>query len=182
MIRRQMLRPYRRPLVCFSPKSLLRHPLAISDTTVFSQGSFHLVFDDDRFAVRDCVKVKHLVLCSGKFYYDIRALFEKEQVGNCPIVRIEQLYPFPYDALDTVLKRYKSLKTVLWCQEEPQNQGAWFMLRHRIEKLLRSKQSLSYVGRPMMSSPAEGGFGQFKVAQEEILRGILANVQTKTKE
>ena len=173
MLRRQVLRLYRRPLVCFTPKSLLRHPLAVSRLDALSRGEFQTVIDDDTMRSDDQKHAKTLVLCTGKVYYEILSARNKHVECPVPILRLEQIYPFPHDALSSCLSCYSNVTTVVWCQEEPKNQGAWYALRHRIEKHLSAKQRLCFVGRPMMSSPAEGSFAQFKSAQDEVIRTIV---------
>lgn len=173
MIRRQMLRLYRRPLVVMSPKSLLRHPQATSTLDVLVKGRFEVVLDDEYLRDEELFQVKTLVLCSGKLYYDILTARQKTTGSTFPLVRLEQLYPFPYDALKETLQRYPSVNRVIWCQEEPKNQGAWYAIRHRIEAVLGKQQELVYMGKGMMASPAEGSHKRFKESHEAIVQEII---------
>ena len=156
MLRRQMIRPLRKPLVVMTPKSLLRHKLAVSTLEELADGEFQNVIDeiDDLPAE----SVDRLVLCSGKVYYDLLQKRRDEKLENIAIVRVEQLYPFPYEELYKVFVRYKNVKTIVWCQEEPRNQGAWRSIKHRIEHTMREsgRQNLHYAGRGPSASPAVG--------------------------
>jgi 2-oxoglutarate dehydrogenase E1 component len=154
MIRRQMIRPLRRPLIVMTPKSLLRHRLAVSSLEDLSEGGFQPVIDEiDNLTAS---KVKRLVLCSGKVYYDLLEKRREEELSDVAIVRLEQLYPFPYDEMRTVMEKYSKATQVVWCQEEPRNQGAWRAIRHRIERVLGKKQEIEYAGRAPSASPAVG--------------------------
>ena len=133
LLRRQAIRKLRTPLVVISPKSLLRkNPDASSKITELTSGSFQCVIDDD------CQKdnIKKIILCSGKVFYDIKKQQNLSDKDDIAIVRIEQLYPFPYDDLEAILNTYPNLLEIVWCQEEPANQGAWFSHRHRIQRVL----------------------------------------------
>ena len=152
MLRRQMLRPFRKPLIVMTPKSLLRHELAVSQLSDITQGSFSLVIDElDELPPE---QVQRLVFCSGKVYYDLLKARRKEELKDVALLRIEQLYPFPAEAYEAVLKRYANVRDIVWCQEEPQNQGAWYQIRHRLEQL--SRRPVLYAGRPHASAPATG--------------------------
>ncbi|WP_372777540.1 2-oxoglutarate dehydrogenase E1 component [Litorivivens sp.] len=159
MLRRQMVRPMRRPLIVMSPKSLLRHKDAVSTMEELANGSFQTVIDEvDNL---DKSKVKRLILCSGKVYYDLLEKRREHEKNDIAIVRMEQLYPFPYDRLKEVIGGYPNLKKVVWCQEEPRNQGAWYNSRHRILRVVHSFRPdknllLGYVGRDPSASPAAG--------------------------
>ncbi len=156
MLQRQVLRPYRKPLVVMSPKSLLRHKLAMSSLEDLSNGGFRSVIGDlDALRPAD---VERVVLCSGKVYYDLQEQRRSRELGHAVIVRIEQLYPFPRDLLTEELRRYGRAKDVVWCQEEPQNQGAWYQSQHHLRACLRPGQELRYAGRPASASPAVGYF------------------------
>lgn len=154
MLRRQSLRPMRRPLVVMSPKSLLRHPLAISSLDELAQGEFYNVIDE----VDDISpgKVKRVVMCSGKVYYDLLEQRRKNEQNDVAIVRIEQLYPFPHVEIDEVASKYKHVKDWIWCQEEPQNQGAWYCSQHHFWASLPNGANLTYAGRDASASPAVG--------------------------
>jgi len=155
MIRRQALRPYRKPLIVMTPKSLLRHKLSTSALDDLSEGGFHDVISEiDNIRVRD---TRRLVLCSGKVYYDLLQERRKRELEDVAIVRLEQLYPFPEQELQNLLKRrYKATRDVVWCQEEPKNQGAWYQIQHEIRRCMTREQTLSYAGRPPSASPAVG--------------------------
>ena len=153
MLRRQMIRPYRRPLIVMTPKSLLRNPAAVSTMEELAEGNFKTIIDDDRYIKNSKTGIERLVLCSGKVYYDLRA--KADEVGNLtPLIRIEQLYPYPEELLGKLLKSYPDLKEVVWCQEEPRNQGAWDSTKHRFTQFKEYK--LSVVSRPSAAAPAVG--------------------------
>ncbi|BBF84027.1 2-oxoglutarate dehydrogenase E1 component [Aquitalea magnusonii] len=155
MLRRQVLRPYRKPLVIFLSKRLLRFKDSMSPIEDFTNGSFRPVIGDA--VVQDPKKVKRVLLCAGQVYYDLAAgRKEKGLEDDIAIVRIEQLYPFPTEQVAAELARFPQAKEVMWVQEEPRNQGAWYQIRHRLEGLLIGKQFLSFAGRPSSASPAVG--------------------------
>lgn len=154
MLRRQLVRPYRKPLIVFTPKSLLRNKLAVSTLEDLTAGEFKLLIpeiDDLKIS-----QVKKVILCSGKVYYDLLQTRRDNKQNDVAIIRIEQLYPFPKDLLVEELARYKNAKQVVWCQEEPKNQGAWYSINHRLIDCLAKDQSLAYAGRPASASPATG--------------------------
>ncbi|PWG62249.1 2-oxoglutarate dehydrogenase E1 component [Sediminicurvatus halobius] len=155
MIRRQMVRKWRKPLVVMTPKSLLRHKLSTSVLDDLSRGHFQLVIDEiDELRARD---VRRVVLCSGKVYYDLLQERRKRELKDIAIVRVEQLYPFPENDLAALLKRrYKGAKEVIWCQEEPKNQGAWYQIQHHLQHCITREQRLGYAGREPSASPAVG--------------------------
>ncbi len=155
MLRRQMLRRYRKPLVVLTPKSLLRHKLSTSALDDLTGGHFHNVIDeiDDL----DPAACRRVVLCAGKVYYDLLEERRRQERSDVAIVRIEQLYPFPEQALRKLLtERYAAATEVVWCQEEPKNQGAWFSSNHHFENAMGSNQTLAYAGRAAAASPAVG--------------------------
>lgn len=157
MLRRQVKRPLRKPLVAITPKSLLRHKEAISSLDELSAGTFQTVIGEVEEI--DPKKVTTLVMCSGKVYYDLIDYRRANDISDSAVVRIEQLYPFPHDDLVAVLKQFPKLKDVAWCQEEPQNQGAWYPTQHRMRQALREvneKIYLRYAGRDGSASPAAG--------------------------
>lgn len=154
MIRRQMLRNFRKPLIVMTPKSLLRHKLAVSALTDLTQGKFHTVLSEIDELNQE--KVTKLVLCCGKVYYDLLQKRRDEQLNHIAIIRIEQLYPFPKKMLQQVLAKFPQAKKVVWCQEEPQNQGVWFSSQHNIKDCLQADQTLSYAGREFAAAPAVG--------------------------
>ena len=167
LLRRQVLRPYRRPLVVLTPKSFLRHKLAVSSLADLQNGVFELLIDDA--AVQDRAVVDRVVLCSGKVYYDLQEQRQAQQLNTVAIVRIEQLYPFPYDELTAVLNTYPHAKTIVWAQEEPKNQGAWFISRHRFIQCMASDQTLEYAGRAPSAAPAAGYPALHKQQQRQLV-------------
>ena len=170
MLRRQVIRPLRKPLVALTPKSLLRHRLAVSTLEDLTQGSFHPVLGeiDDI----DPAAVDRVVLCSGKVYYEL--LEERREAGlaNVALVRLEQLYPFPEHELGATIQAYQALKRVVWCQEEPMNQGAWYSSQHHMHRVLRRHDpavTLTYRGREGFAAPA-GGYAARHI---ELQRGLV---------
>jgi len=156
LLRRQAIRKMRTPLVVISPKSLLRNPKATSSLKDLTKGSFKCVIDDE---VKNKPSITKVVLCSGKVFYDLKDRQNSQQKDNIAIVRIEQLYPFPYDDLEEILMEYKNVKDIVWCQEEPQNQGAWFSHRHRLQRVLDrlgKDKEITLVSRPPAAAPAVG--------------------------
>ena len=147
----------RRPLIVMSPKSLLRHPLAVSSLEELAEGVFHDVIDE----IDDIkpAKVKRVVLCSGKVYYDLLETRRKNEQDDVAIIRIEQLYPFPHKEMDELVEKYQHVKDWVWCQEEPQNQGAWYPTQHRMRRVIKAineKIYLRYAGRTSSAAPAAG--------------------------
>ena len=154
LLRRQMIRRCRKPLIVMTPKSLLRHRLATSSLDELTQGHFETVLPETDDIDPD--KVKRVILCSGKVYYDVVEARRKHGIRNTAIIRIEQLYPFPHDRLVEELARYKKAKTFIWCQEEPKNQGAWYTSQHHMRAAIGERKHLEYAGRPIMAAPAVG--------------------------
>jgi 2-oxoglutarate dehydrogenase E1 component len=171
MIRRQMLMTTRKPLVVMTPKSLLRHKLAVSSLDELANGEFQKLIPD---AVANAKKVKRVVLCGGKVYYDLLEDLQKRGADDVALVRIEQLYPFPRTELKAELAKY-GVKDVVWCQEEPQNQGAWYQIRHHLVACLGAKQSLHYAGRARSPSPAAGHFADHVREQQQLIADALVN-------
>ncbi len=176
VLRRQMHRPFRKPLVIMTPKSLLRHPMAKSATTDFvGEGHFMRILSDP--APPEDKKVRRLVLCSGKVAYDLIEARDAAGLDNVSIVRLEQLYPFPGEPLALRLSRMTELKEVVWCQEEPRNNGAWFFVRSQIEDVLeqagRKVGRLAYAGRDASASPATGLAIRHKQQQEALIADAL---------
>jgi 2-oxoglutarate dehydrogenase E1 component len=154
LLRRQMLRPYRKPLIVMTPKSLLRHKMAVSTVDDLVNGQWLNVIDEQQ--LPDKSKIKKMILCCGKVYYDLLSAREVQQIEDTAIVRIEQLYPFPEDELKAILAQYPQLNELVWCQEEPQNQGAWFTSQHHMLACLHPSQTLCYAGRAFAAAPAVG--------------------------
>ena len=175
MIRRQMLRSFRKPLVVMTPKSLLRHKFSVSPLSALSSGSFQLIIPDEW--KLDAGKVQRIVFCSGKVYFDLMEARQVHEVANTAIVRIEQLYPFPIDEYAAVLADYPGADEIIWCQEEPQNQGAWYQIRHRLQEPLGEQQHLYYAGRPSAAAPASGVF-KLHLQQQRALVEAALNIKS----
>ncbi|MDI3442204.1 2-oxoglutarate dehydrogenase E1 component [Erwinia sp. V90_4] len=171
MLRRQALRGMRRPLVVMSPKSLLRHPQAVSSLEELANGAFQTAIGeiDDL----DPQGVKRVVLCSGKVYYDLLDKRRKNEQTNVAIVRIEQLYPFPHKAVQDVLQQYSHVHDFVWCQEEPLNQGAWYCSQHHFREVVPFGASLRYAGRPASASPAVGYMSVHQTQQQDLVNDAL---------
>ena len=172
MIRRQMHMATRKPLVVMTPKSLLRHKLAVSSLEELADGGFQTLIPDTTATAK---KVKRVVVCSGKVYYDLLEEAQKQGLDDVALVRVEQLYPFPREALKAELKRLGTATDVVWCQEEPQNQGAWYQIRHHLTHCLQGKQSLHYAGRLRSPSPAAGHFADHVAEQTKLVADALVN-------
>ncbi|MCE5233441.1 MAG: 2-oxoglutarate dehydrogenase E1 component [Mizugakiibacter sp.] len=171
MIRRQMLRKIRKPLVVMTPKSLLRHKQAVSTLDELAGGTFQLVIGDARGL--NAKKVKRVVLCSGKVYYDLLEDADKRGVKDVALVRVEQQYPFPRTEVAAELAKYPAAKEVVWCQEEPMNQGAWFQIRHHLQACITDKHSLSYAGRARSPAPACGHYSTHVAEQAALVEQAL---------
>lgn len=174
MLRRQAIRPLRKPLIVMSPKSLLRHKEAVSTVEELANGRFHNVLDetDDL----DKSKVERVVLCSGKVYYDLRAARREREIDNVALIRLEQLYPFPEAELLQVLSGYDGLKDAVWCQEEPMNQGAWYSSQHHMRRVIAAHKPdvyLSYAGRDASAAPAAGYMALHLEQQEAFINQAL---------
>jgi len=175
LLRRQVIRPLRKPLVVLTPKSLLRHKLAISTLEDLAHGSFQTVINE--LDPIDAQQVKRLVLCSGKVYYDLLEKRRSENRQDIAIVRLEQLYPFPEDDLAEVLAGYPNLERVVWCQEEPMNQGAWYCSQHHMRRAVSGyKQGLGleYAGRDASAAPACGYASMHAEQQEKLLNDAFS--------
>ncbi len=173
LLRRQMLRPYRKPLVVMTPKSLLRHKLAVSSMADLTEGQFHNVIPEvDNLNPQ---KVTRVVLCSGKVYYDLLQKRRDDGLNHIAIIRIEQLYPFPKKALTRLLAEYSKAKTIIWCQEEPENQGAWFSSQHNMRACLADGQHLRYAGRGFAASPAAGSIYLHTKEQDALIAFALTS-------
>lgn len=174
MLRRQVVRPMRRPLVVMSPKSLLRHPLAVSSLEELSEGTFHNVIGEV-----DDIKpenVERVVFCSGKVYYELLEQRRKNEQENVAIVRVEQLYPFPEEELKAEIEKYSHVKQWVWCQEEPQNQGAWYCSQHHFRACIPEGSYLTYAGRKASAAPAVG-YMSVHVKEQQALVTDALNVE-----
>lgn len=170
-LRRQLCRDFRKPLICFTPKKLLRYPSCVSKMTDFTKGSFSEVLDDPN---ADAKNVKRLAFCSGKVYYDLIERREKEGVNDIAFIRIEQLYPFPHKQVAEIVKKYSKAKDYVWIQEEPENAGAWRHVKHTIKDL-----NLSYIGRDEAASPATGYAKRHNQETEDIMSAVFPKVLVK---
>lgn len=167
LLRRQMIRPYRKPLIVMTPKSLLRNPLAVSSLSELSEGEFQLVIPE--VDALDIKNVDRLVICTGKVYYELLEQRRANKLNNVAIIRIEQLYPFPEQRCREVLTSYRNVKDVIWCQEEPENQGAWITMQPCLAQVLSKGQKLRYAGRKAAASPAAGYHAIHEREQEELV-------------
>ncbi|MGL9769735.1 MAG: 2-oxoglutarate dehydrogenase E1 component [Sodalis sp. (in: enterobacteria)] len=171
MLRRQALCNMRRPLIIMTPKSLLRHPLAISSLDELANGTFqHVIGEIDNLNQKG---IKRIVICSGKVYYDLLDQRRKNGQQDVAIVRIEQLYPFPLQAILEVITPYAHVEDFVWCQEEPKNQGAWYCSQHHFRKVIFAGASLNYVGRPASASPSAGYISVHKIQQKNLINEAL---------
>ncbi len=172
-LRRQMRRDFRRPLIVMSPKSLLRHPLAVSSIKDFTDGGFQRVLGDDQ--IRDPKQVDRLLLCSGKVYYTLFERRKDRSIDNVAIARIEQLYPFPLDEVKALIASYPNLRSVVWVQEEPRNMGAWRNLLHQFERCRPSHVTLDYAGRDSRAVTASGSLEVHRREEEELVDSAFQN-------
>ena len=171
MLVRQVVRPMRRPLVVMSPKSLLRHPLAVSSMEELSTGVFkNIIGEIDNI---DPKKVKRVVMCSGKVYYDLLEKRRENEQDDVAIIRIEQLYPFPIDEINAELAQYQHVTDWVWCQEEPMNQGAWYCSQHRFYASIPQGATLTYAGRDASASPAVGYISVHNQQQKQLVDDAL---------
>ncbi|MDH5571879.1 MAG: 2-oxoglutarate dehydrogenase E1 component [Gammaproteobacteria bacterium] len=180
LLRRQMLMQCRVPLIIMTPKSLLRHPDASSPLEKFTDGQFNTVIGET--VLKDDDKIKRIILCSGKVYYDLFDKRQEEGLEDIAIIRIEQLYPFPAKELKEQIARYKNADTFVWCQEEPRNQGAWFSSQHHMRSAIGKKYYLSYAGRPSLAAPAVGTMSMHKQQQTLLVDKALGLIQKTVKQ
>ena len=172
-IRDRAIRKLRTPLIIISPKSLLRNPVAVSSIDELSMGNFSCVIDDN---LEDKNIINKIIMCSGKVYYDLLKKRDEDARNDIAILRIEQLYPFPYDDLEEILTKYQNVEEFVWCQEEPMNQGAWFSHRHRIQRVLdrlNNKKEVNLISRPAAAAPAVGLMKLHLKQQEELMREAI---------
>lgn len=175
LLRRQMIRPFRKPLVVMTPKSLLRHHEARSPLSDLATGHFHTVLGEVQDI--DPARVKRMIMCSGRIYYDLVAERKRRELQDVAIVRFEQLYPFPHKAFAAELKRYPQVRDLVWCQDEPQNQGAWFFIQHHIHENMLDGQRLGYSGRPASASTAVGYYAKHAEQQKELVAGAFGKLK-----
>jgi 2-oxoglutarate dehydrogenase E1 component len=178
VLRRQMVRNLRKPLVIMTPKSLLRNKDATSPLSEFIRGSFQTVIPETKEEVnKKAEKVKRLVICSGKVYYDLVKKREEKGADDVAIIRVEQLYPFPHKAFAAEVKKYPHATELVWCQDEPQNQGAWFFVQHYIHENMLEGQKLGYSGRAASASPAVGYSHLHQEQQKALVEGAFGKLK-----
>lgn len=175
VLRRQMVRNLRKPLIIMTPKSLLRNKDATSPLSEFTKGGFQTVIPDSKGLKAE--KVKRLIACSGKVYYDLAKKREEQGSDDVAIIRVEQLYPFPHKAFAAEIKKYPNLADVVWCQDEPQNQGAWFFVQHYIHENMQEGQKLGYSGRAASASPAVGYSHLHQEQQKALVDGAFGKLK-----
>ena len=175
VLRRQMVRDLRKPLVIFTPKSLLRNKDATSPISEFTKGGFQTVIGETREIKAD--KVKRVIACSGKVYYDLVKQREAKGADDVAIIRVEQLYPFPHKAFGAEIKKYAKATEIVWCQDEPQNQGAWFFIQHNIHENMLEGQKLGYAGRAASASPAVGYSHLHQDQQKALLEAAFGKLK-----
>ena len=171
MLRRQQVRPFRKPLIVLTPKSLLRHKMSVSKLEQLSDGRFELVIPEIEHI--EPKKTRRVVFCSGKVFFDLLEAREVHGITDIAIVRIEQLYPFPIDEYAAQLDQYRHVEEIVWCQEEPLNQGAWYQIKHRLQESLESHQELYYAGRDGAAAPASGIFKIHSQQQQGLVEAAL---------
>ena len=177
MLRRQMKRAKRLPLVVLTPKSLLRHPLSVSDVSELSAGGFQPVIPE--IDPIDPQQVTRIVFCAGKVYFDLYQARQKDGLGNVALVRIEQLYPFPREGYEAALDAYPNAKEIVWCQEEPENQGAWYQIKHRLHAYLRPQHQMLYATRKGSATTAVGYLKVHQMQQEAVVQaGLTGGTRT----
>jgi len=176
LLRRQMIRPFRKPLVVMTPKSLLRHPQAKSPLSDLATGRFEVVLPEQDASI-DPARVKRIIACSGRVYYDLLAARAERKIDDVAIVRLEQLYPFPHKAFAAEVKRYPHARDIVWCQDEPQNQGAWFFVQHHIHENMLDGQKLGYAGRPASASTAVGYYAKHAEQQKELIAAAFGKLK-----
>jgi len=176
VLRRQMIRQFRKPLILMTPKSLLRNKEAASSLIEFTKDAFQTVLSERDESI-DPKKVTRIIMCSGKVYYDLAKARADKSIGDVAIIRIEQLYPFPHKAISTEMKKYPALEEVVWCQDEPQNQGAWFFIQHNILENMSEGMRMAYAGRPASASPAVGYAHLHQEQQKSLINASFAKLK-----
>ena len=176
VLRRQMVRMFRKPLIIMTPKSLLRAKDATSPLSDFTKGEFKTVIGEQSPEV-NAEKVRRVIVCSGKVYYDLVKARAERKNADVAIMRVEQLYPFPHKAFAAELKKYVNVAEIVWCQDEPQNQGAWFFVQHYLHENMADGQRLGYAGRPASASPAVGYAHLHQEQQKALLEQAFAKLK-----
>jgi 2-oxoglutarate dehydrogenase E1 component len=175
LLRRQMVRPFRKPLIVLTPKSLLRKREAVSGLKELAKGGFQTVIGEiDGLEPKE---VSRIVACSGKVYYDLLAARRERRLDHIAIIRVEQLYPFPHKQFAAEMKRYPNAHEVVWCQEEPQNQGAWYQTQHYLVENMRADQKLHFAGRPSAAAPAGGYLARHNQRQKALVDQALGKLK-----
>jgi len=178
VLRRQMVRNLRKPLIIFTPKSLLRNKDATSPVSEFTKGHFQTVIAEQNVeVVKKADKVKRIICCSGKVYYDLLKKREESQRDDVVILRVEQLYPFPHKVFAAEVRKYPNATDLVWCQDEPQNQGAWFFVQHYIHENMLDGQKLGYAGRAASASPAVGYAHLHQEQQKNLLEAAFSKLK-----
>lgn len=178
MLRRQMMRSFRKPLIVMTPKSLLRHKMSVSPLAELSKGQFKPIISEvEDF---DAEQIRRVVFCSGKVYYDLLEARQVHGLRDVALIRIEQLYPFPIQEYAGLLNSYAHVEEVVWCQEEPQNQGAWYQIRHRLQSPLRDRQQLYYAGRSSAAAPASGVF-KIHLQEQQVLVNAALDIEARAR-
>jgi len=175
LLRRQMIRPYRKPLIIFTPKSLLRHKESVSPLEEFVDSKFKPVNGEWDTDIKP-ENVKRVILCSGKVFYDLRAARQERGIKDIAIARIAQLYPFPHDDFQDLINHYGNAREILWCQEEPGNQGAWHRIQHYLLRHMRADQVLGYALRPSSASPAVGYLSLHNEQQKAVVEAAFGKI------
>ncbi|MEP1140619.1 MAG: multifunctional oxoglutarate decarboxylase/oxoglutarate dehydrogenase thiamine pyrophosphate-binding subunit/dihydrolipoyllysine-residue succinyltransferase subunit, partial [Balneola sp.] len=168
MLRKQTLQEAKKPVVLMTPKSLLRHPMATSNTEELAKGKFQPFISDS-----EVTDAERLVICSGKVYYDLLKYRKENEINDVAVARLEQFYPFPDEDISEQLKTFKNVKEIVWCQEEPKNMGAWSFVAPRFMELLGKDQSFTYAGRQASASPAAGQKKIHEAEQNALLEDAL---------
>ena len=173
LLRRQMIRPQRKPLIVMTPKNILRDVDASSQLSEFSSSGFEVVIDDvDN---RKAQSIRKIILCAGKLYYELLRAHREYKITDVAIVRIEQLYPFPQREVKRIIKKYSGAREIVWTQEEPRNQGAWYYMQSRrnLKSCVKENQQLCYAGRPYSASPAAGSLQVHRRQQQALINDAL---------
>ncbi len=171
LLRRQLIRKMRKPLIIMSPKSMLRHKESVSALSDLAKGCFLPVISETEALAED--KVRRVIACSGKIYYELMAYRRDHEIKDMAIIRIEQLYPFPHEEFQAEIDRYGCAKEVIWCQEEPGNQGAWHRIQHYLVRHMRDDQELGYALRPSSASPSVGYLAKHNLQQKELIEAAF---------
>jgi 2-oxoglutarate dehydrogenase E1 component len=177
LLRRQMIRLFRKPLIVATPKSLLRHKEAVSDLSELAKGAFQPILGEIDEAI-EAKKVKRVVVCSGRVYYDLLAHRREAKANDVAIIRIEQLYPFAHKQFEAEMKKYDNATEVVWVQDEPQNQGPWFYIEHHLKEGMKDGQKLAYSGRPASASPAVGYYAKHYEQQKALVEGAFGRLKS----